>query len=87
LGNFHKGNCGIKILYGGAGRGYRGGGRICPLIGLPTKEGQGSPTTNRWVRDLYHSVHVENWPFNLVNSLRSQLEKERRMKRNNQLMK
>jgi len=30
LDNFNKGSCGIKILYGGAGRGYRGGGRICP---------------------------------------------------------
>jgi len=29
LGNFHKGSCGIKILYGGVGRGYGGGGRIC----------------------------------------------------------
>jgi len=25
-----KGNYGIKKLYGGAGRGYGGGGRICP---------------------------------------------------------
>jgi len=32
LGNFNKGSCGIKILYGGAGRGYGGGGRICALI-------------------------------------------------------
>jgi len=29
LSNFNKDNCGIKILYGGAGRGYGGGGRIC----------------------------------------------------------
>jgi len=32
LGNFHKGSCGIKILYRGAGRGYAGGGRICPNV-------------------------------------------------------
>jgi len=25
-----KGSYGIKKLYGGAGRGYGGGGRICP---------------------------------------------------------
>ena len=30
LNNFIQGSCGIKILYGGAGREYRGGGRICP---------------------------------------------------------
>jgi len=29
LDNFNKGNYGIKILYGGTGRGYRGGERIC----------------------------------------------------------
>jgi len=29
LGNFNKDSCGIKILYGGGGRGYGGGGRIC----------------------------------------------------------
>jgi len=29
LGNFFKSSCGIKILYGGAGREYGGGGRIC----------------------------------------------------------
>jgi len=28
--NFMKGSYGIKKLYGGAGRGYGGGGRICP---------------------------------------------------------
>jgi len=28
--NFMKGSHGIKRLYGGAGRGYGGGGRICP---------------------------------------------------------
>ena len=27
--NFMKDNYGIKKLYGGAGRGYGGGGRIC----------------------------------------------------------
>jgi len=26
-----KGNYGIKKLYGGTGRGYGGGGRICPF--------------------------------------------------------
>jgi len=26
--NFYKDNCGIKILHGGAGREYGGGGRI-----------------------------------------------------------
>jgi len=30
LGNFNKDSCGIKILYGGAGRGYGGRGRIYP---------------------------------------------------------
>jgi len=36
LGNFYKDNCGIKILYEGAGRGYGGGGRICPkAVALP----------------------------------------------------
>jgi len=29
LDNFNKSSCGIKILYGGAGRRYGGGGRIC----------------------------------------------------------
>ena len=29
-----KGNYGIKKLYGGAGRGYGGGGRICHLINI-----------------------------------------------------
>jgi len=30
-----KGNYGIKKLYGGAGRGYGGGGRICPKSAWP----------------------------------------------------
>jgi len=29
LDNFYKDNCEIKILYGGAGREYGSGGRIC----------------------------------------------------------
>jgi len=34
LDNFYKDSCEIKILYGGAGRGYGGGGRICPINDL-----------------------------------------------------
>jgi len=34
LSNFFKGSCGIKILYGGAGREYGSGGRICHKQGV-----------------------------------------------------
>jgi len=34
-----KGNYGIKKLYGGAGRGYGGGGRICLVPIMPSSPG------------------------------------------------
>jgi len=46
-----KGSYGIKKLYGGAGRGYGGGRRICQFIFLKSRVG--------WKkRDCFFHLHV-----------------------------
>ena len=57
MGNFYKGSCVIKILYRGAGRGYRGGGRIC----LPTN--MGADISKDFIGGLSRSKGMDTIPI------------------------
>ena len=53
--NFMKGSYGIKKLYGGVGRGYGGGGRICPQRELQRRLCSGLAQQHRKKRPFFQA--------------------------------
>jgi len=49
-----KDNYGIKKLYGGAGRGYEGGGRICLSYVLQNLFQQSYPILKNVLQNVFH---------------------------------